>query len=198
MIQDFRENILCTDEKVWVPLFCGIKQTFHKKFIILTGQTGSVIVWGIFAASAPGWLSVTDNSEFCSWSENVQASACTLELEHICVMQHRPEPKHTSTSTSECQKKQTFYTALIKTQTCIRIRETLLTSEGKWINCMTLNKRFMKETLQCGWIRTILQRKTDQCCSTVMWMTQSQSSVDCSVKGNTTSSWVYSAITFFS
>ncbi len=72
LIQDFWANILWTDETK-VELFgrCvsryirhKINTAFQKKKIIPTFKHGggSVMVWGCFAASGPGWLAIIDGT----------------------------------------------------------------------------------------------------------------------------------------
>ncbi len=67
---------------------------FHQKNIIPTVKHGggSVIVWGCFAVSAPGRLSIIDgtmNSALYQkiMKKNVQPSVCDLKLKRTWVMQ---------------------------------------------------------------------------------------------------------------
>ncbi len=71
--QDFWANILWTDETK-VELFgrCVCRKTntaFHKKNIIPTVKHGggSVMAWGCFAASGPGWLAIIDGTMNSAW-----------------------------------------------------------------------------------------------------------------------------------
>ncbi len=83
---------------------------FHKKNIIPTVNHGggSVMVWGCFAASGPGWFAIIDGTMNSALyqkilKENIQPSVC--DLKHTWVMQQHNDPKHTSKSTSEWLKK---------------------------------------------------------------------------------------------
>ncbi|KAK3521940.1 hypothetical protein QTP70_020054 [Hemibagrus guttatus] len=85
---------------------------FQKKNIIPTVKYGggSVMVWGCFAASGPGRLTVingTMNSAVYQkiLKENVRPSVCDLKLKQTWVLQQNNDPKHTSKSTSEWLKK---------------------------------------------------------------------------------------------
>ncbi|KAI3357230.1 hypothetical protein L3Q82_015687 [Scortum barcoo] len=90
----------------------------------ITGQTGqdengqtvkhvcgsSVMVWGCFAASGPGQLTVIDgimNSGVYQkiLKDNVRPSVRALKLKRSWIMQQDNDPKHTSKSTSEWLKK---------------------------------------------------------------------------------------------
>ncbi len=86
--------------------------TFQKKNIILTVKYGgdSVMVWGCFAASGPGRLTVingTMNSAVYQkiLKDNVWPSVRDLKLNRTWVLQQDNDPKHTSKSTSEWLKK---------------------------------------------------------------------------------------------
>ncbi len=86
--------------------------TFQKKNIIPTVKYGggSVMVWGYFAASGPGRLSVingTKNSAVYQkiLKDNVRPSVRDLKLKRTWVLQQDNDPKHTSKSTSEWLKK---------------------------------------------------------------------------------------------
>ncbi len=118
--QDFWANILWTDETK-VELFgrCVSRYiwrktntAFHKKNIIPTVKHGggSVMVWGCFAASGPGWLAIIDGTMNSALyqkilKENVWPSVCDLKLKRTWVMQQDNDPKHTSKSISERLKK---------------------------------------------------------------------------------------------
>ncbi len=85
---------------------------FHINNIIPTVKHGggSVMVWGCFAASGPGWLAIIDgtiNSALYQkiLKENIWPSVCDLKLKRTWVMQQDNDPKHTSKSTSEWLKK---------------------------------------------------------------------------------------------
>ncbi len=85
---------------------------FHKKNIIPTVKHGggSVMVWGCFAASGPGWLAIIDGTMNSALNqkilkENVWPSVCDLNLKRTWVMKQDNDPKHTSKSTSEWLKK---------------------------------------------------------------------------------------------
>ncbi len=88
---------------------------FHKKNIIPTVKHGggSVMVWGCFAALGPrrlGIIDVTMNSALYQkiLKENVRPSVRDLKLKHTWVMQQDNDHKHTSKSTAEWLKKNTF------------------------------------------------------------------------------------------
>ncbi|KAK1785248.1 hypothetical protein P4O66_018641 [Electrophorus voltai] len=85
---------------------------FQKRNIIPTVKygVGSVIVWGCFAASGPGRLTVvngTMNSAVYQkiLKENFRPSVRDLKLKRTWVLQQDNDPKHTSKSTSEWLKK---------------------------------------------------------------------------------------------
>ncbi|KAK3509610.1 hypothetical protein QTP70_006816 [Hemibagrus guttatus] len=118
--QDFWENTLWTDEtkmehfgrSVSHYVWCKSNTAFEKKNIIPTVKYGgsSVMVWGCFAASGPGRLTVingTMNSAVYQkiLKENVRPSVCDLKLKRTWVLQQDNDPKHTSKSTSEWLKK---------------------------------------------------------------------------------------------
>ncbi len=68
------------------------------------------MVWGCFAASAPGWLAIIDGTMNSALyhkilKENVLPSVCDLKLKRTWVMQQDNDPKLTSKSTSEWLKK---------------------------------------------------------------------------------------------
>ncbi len=118
--QDFWANILWTDETK-VELFgrCVSRYiwhktntAFHKKNIIPTVKHGggSVMVWGCFAASGPGWLAIIDGTMNSALyqkilKEKFRPSLCDLKLKRTWVVQQDNDPKHTSKSTSEWLKK---------------------------------------------------------------------------------------------
>ncbi len=94
------------------PITSGIKpiQDFMKKNIIPTVKHGggSVMVWGCFAASGPGWLAIIDGTMNSALDqkvlkENVRPSIC--DLKRTWVMQQDNDPKLTSKFTSEWLKK---------------------------------------------------------------------------------------------
>ncbi len=100
--------------KVCVSLYFWHKTNtgFHKKNIIPTVKHGggSVMVWGCFAASGPGWLAIIDGTMNSALyqkilRENVRPSVCDLKLKRTWVMQQDNDPKHTSKSISEWLKK---------------------------------------------------------------------------------------------
>ncbi|KAI3363740.1 hypothetical protein L3Q82_001204 [Scortum barcoo] len=118
--QDFWRNILWTDESK-IDLFgrCTARYiwrkngtAFDKKNIMPTVKHGggSVMVWGCFAASGPGQLTVIDgimNSGVYQkiLKDNVRPSVRALKLKRSWIMQQDNDPKHTSKSTSEWLKK---------------------------------------------------------------------------------------------
>ncbi len=99
--QDFWANILWTDETK-VELFgrCVSRYiwrktntAFHEKYIIPTIKHGggSVMVWGCFATSGPGWLAIIDGTMNSALyqkilKENVRSSVCDLKLKRTWVM----------------------------------------------------------------------------------------------------------------
>ncbi len=67
---------------------------------------GSVMVWGCFAASEPGWLIIIDETMNSAphkkiLKENVWASVWDLKLKRTWVMQQDNDLKHTGKSTSD-------------------------------------------------------------------------------------------------
>ncbi len=129
--QDFWAHILWSDETK-VELFgrCvshyiwrKTNTAFHKKNIIPTVKHGggSVMVWGCFAASGPGWLAIIDGTMNSALyqkilKENVRPSVCDLKLKHTWVMQQDNDPKHTSKSTSR-KTKLRFWSGQVKVRT---------------------------------------------------------------------------------
>ncbi len=98
----------CVSRYIWHKT----NTAFHKKNIIPTVKHcgGSVMVWGCFAASGPGWLAIIDGTMYSALyqkilKENVQPSVCDLKLKRNWVMQQDNYPKHTSKSTSKWLKK---------------------------------------------------------------------------------------------
>ncbi len=81
-------NFLC-------PIASGVKPTQHliKKNIIPTVKHGgSVMVWGCFAASGPGWLAIIDGTMNSALyqkilKENVRPSVSDLKLKRTWIMQ---------------------------------------------------------------------------------------------------------------
>ncbi len=98
----------CVSRYIWRKT----NRAFHKKNIIPTVKHGggSVMVWGCFAASGPGWLAIIDGTMNSALyqkilTENVRLPVCDLKLKRTWVMQQDNDPKHTSKSTSEWLKK---------------------------------------------------------------------------------------------
>ncbi len=115
--------------------------------------------------------------------ENVWSSVCDLKLKRTWFMQQDNDLKHTSKSTSEWLKKK-------------QIKVLEWPSQNPGLNPIEMLWHDLKQsklkTLQCGWIKTILQRRVGQNSSTVIWKTHCQllQMVDCSffaAKGGTTS-----------
>ncbi len=171
-------------DKSWegvCPITSGVKTNtaFYKKNTIPTvKQSGRVMVWGCFAASGPGRLAIIDGTMNSALyqkilKENVRPSVCDLKLKRTWGMQQDNDPKHTSKSTSEWLKKNKIKVLEWPNQSLdLNLIEML---------CYDL-KQSCSKTLQCGWIKTILQRRVGQNSSTVMWKTHCQLSqtLDCS------------------
>ncbi len=88
---------VCVSRYIWHKTITA----FHKKNIIPTVKDGggSVMVWGCFAASGPGWLAIIDgimNSALNQkiLKEKVQPSVCDLKLKRTWVMQQGKHSSH--------------------------------------------------------------------------------------------------------
>ncbi len=87
----------CVSRYIWHKTITA----FHKNNIIPTVKDGggSVMVWGCFAASGPGWLAIIDgimNSALNQkiLKEKVQPSVCDLKLKRTWVMQQGKHSSH--------------------------------------------------------------------------------------------------------
>ncbi len=113
------------------------------------------MVWGCFAASGPGRLAIIDGTMNSALyqkilKENVRPSVCDLKFKRTWGMQQDNDPKHTSKSTSEWLKKNKIKVLEWPNQSLdLNLIEML---------CYDLKQSCWK-TLQCGWIKTILQRR---------------------------------------
>lgn len=118
--QHFWNNVLWTDESK-VELFGHStrrhvwrkpKTAFDHKNLIPTVKHGggNIMVWGSFAASGPGQLTIIESTMNSSLyqrvlEDNVRPSVGKLKLNRKWTLQHDNDPKHASKSTKEWLKR---------------------------------------------------------------------------------------------